>query len=49
MTQNDLDAGRLIAEVTFLPAAPIERITVRLALSEAGAATVDTGVEGAVE
>ena len=47
MSQSDLDEGRLVAEVTFLPAVPIERITVRLALSEAGA-TVESGAEGAV-
>ncbi|MFL5494236.1 MAG: phage tail sheath C-terminal domain-containing protein [Gemmatimonadales bacterium] len=40
MTQDDLDAGRLVAQVTFLPAAPIERITVMLALSEAGGTVV---------
>jgi uncharacterized protein len=38
MTQNDIDNGRLIAEVTLAPAAAIERITVVLAL-EAGAAS----------
>jgi phage tail sheath protein FI len=36
MTQADLDAGRAIAIVRFDPAAPIERITVVLALDAAG-------------
>jgi phage tail sheath protein FI len=36
MTQNDLDAGRVIVEVQFDPAAPVERITVMLALAEGG-------------
>jgi len=30
MTQNDLDNGRLVAEVSVLPAAAISRITVVL-------------------
>ena len=36
MTQNDLDSGRLVARITVLPVAAIERITVVLALSAAG-------------
>ena len=36
MTQNDLDHGRLVTEVTVWPARCIERITVVLALSAAG-------------
>lgn len=36
MTQNDIDNGRVIVEVQFNPAAPVERITVVLALSEGG-------------
>ena len=36
MTQNDLDAGRLVASITVLPVAAVERITVVLALSAAG-------------
>ncbi len=36
MTQNDIDAGRVIVEVQFDPAAPVERITVMLALAEGG-------------
>ena len=36
MTQADLDAGRLVAKVTVLPVAAIERITIVLALSSAG-------------
>lgn len=37
MTQNDLDNGRLRAEITVLPAGAIERITVSLELYAAGA------------
>jgi uncharacterized protein len=33
MTQNDLDSGRMIASVAFMPAASIETITVLLSLS----------------
>jgi len=36
MTQNDLDNGRLIAQVTFTPASLIETITVNLALETSG-------------
>jgi uncharacterized protein len=36
MSQNDLDAGRLVARITVLPVAALERITVVLALSAAG-------------
>jgi phage tail sheath protein FI len=36
MTQNDLDSGRLVAKITVLPVAAVERITVVLALSAAG-------------
>ncbi|MEM7154107.1 MAG: phage tail sheath protein [Myxococcota bacterium] len=34
MSQADIDAGRLVAEVGYLPAAPVERIFIALALSE---------------
>jgi len=37
MTQNDLDNGRLIAQVTFTAAATIETITVKLAMETSGA------------
>lgn len=37
MTQNDLDNGRLIAQVTFTAAATIETITVTLAMETSGA------------
>jgi uncharacterized protein len=37
MTQNDLDSGRLIAQVTFTAAATIELIRVTLALETSGA------------
>jgi hypothetical protein len=36
MSQNDLDQGRVIAYVQFDAAAPIERITVALAMDEGG-------------
>lgn len=36
MRQNDLDAGRLIAEIDLLPAQPIQRIVVVLNLRDAG-------------
>jgi len=38
MTQNDLDNGRLIAEITVLPAAAISRITVVLDMTPGAAA-----------
>jgi hypothetical protein len=37
MTQNDIDAGRLIAEIELVPAQPITRILVVLALRDARA------------
>jgi len=39
MTQSDIDAGRVIATLSFLPAQPIDRITVVLLLTEAPTAT----------
>jgi phage tail sheath protein FI len=36
MSQNDLDAGRLVAVVSLRPAASIEQITVHLVLDEGG-------------
>jgi hypothetical protein len=36
MTQNDLDNGRLIAEITFTAAATIETINVKLAMETSG-------------
>jgi hypothetical protein len=38
MTQNDVDAGRLIVRISLQPAASIERITVVLDLASSGAA-----------
>jgi phage tail sheath protein FI len=38
MTQSDLDAGRLVVEITLRPAAAIERITVVLDLGNAARA-----------
>jgi len=40
MTQVDLDAGRIIAQVQFTAASPIERITVVLAMDEGGQVTL---------
>jgi len=34
MTQNDIDAGRVIVAITFTAAEPVERITVTLALGQ---------------
>lgn len=42
MTQVDLDAGRAVALVRFDPAAPIDTITVVLALDAAGFASLTT-------
>lgn len=39
MTQSDLDAGRMVVEITVRPAMSIERITVRLGLATAGSVT----------
>jgi phage tail sheath protein FI len=39
MSQNDLDNGRLRAEITVLPASAIARITVSLELGAGGAET----------
>jgi uncharacterized protein len=39
MTQSDMDAGRLVAAITFTTAEPVQRITLRLALG--GASTAD--------
>ncbi len=36
MTSNDLDHGRLVANVTFQPAVPVERITVAMSIREGG-------------
>jgi len=38
MSQNDLDAGRVRAEVALLPVAAVERITVVLELTGGGLA-----------
>ncbi len=38
MTQNDIDAGRLIANITFSPAMPITRINISLDLASAAGA-----------
>jgi phage tail sheath protein FI len=37
MTQNDIDAGRLVVHISVRPAASIERITVVLNMGTAGA------------
>ena len=46
MTQHEIDSGRVIAQVNFAPAAPIEQIDVVLTLNEGGQASlVGIGVE----
>ena len=40
MSQRDIDGGRLIAEVSYRPVAPLELIRVSLALSENREVTV---------
>jgi uncharacterized protein len=40
MTQNDIDNGRVLVEVTLAPAAAIEHISIVLALDPAGVASV---------
>jgi Bacteriophage tail sheath protein len=50
MTQADIDAGRVIAEVRVEAAAPVEQIRVIIALDDAGrlaAASADVGLEAA--
>jgi phage tail sheath protein FI len=42
-TQNDLDQGRVIAEVRFMPAHPVGQITVMLALREGSVAATEGG------
>jgi len=41
MTQNDLDNGRAICEVSFTAAASIEVITVKLAMEASGTSVQD--------
>lgn len=48
MTQSDIDAGRLIAQVVFDAAAPIEQIRVILSLDDTGQLTLSTA-DGAQE
>jgi hypothetical protein len=40
MSEQDLDSGRVVAEVVFLPALPIEEISVQLAMDEGGQVTL---------
>jgi hypothetical protein len=40
MSQNDIDGGRIVALVTFRPQAPVERITVVLAMDEGGMVSI---------
>jgi hypothetical protein len=42
-TQNDLDAGRVVAQVRFAPAGPVNWITVVLTLNEGGRAVALAG------
>lgn len=49
MSQQDLDSGRVIAEVQFDPAASIESITVILSMQQSGSVSLESiGVEQAV-
>ncbi len=49
MSQQDLDSGRVIAEVQFEPAASIESITVILSIQQSGSVSLESiGVEQAV-
>ncbi len=43
MSRQDIDTGALIAEVTFRPAVPVARITVRLPLTESPGAAFGQG------
>jgi hypothetical protein len=43
MTQNDLDTGRVKVEITVLPVAAVERITVVLTLAAGGEALAEVG------
>ena len=36
MTQTDVDEGRVIAQVTLQPAAPVEEIVVVLSMTDGG-------------
>ncbi len=47
MSQNDIDNGRVIARIQFVAAAPIEQITVVLALDEGGQVSLASAREGA--
>jgi phage tail sheath protein FI len=47
MTQADIDAGRLIARIIFTAAQPIVRITVVLAMDDAGQVTLAPSVSTA--
>jgi hypothetical protein len=40
MSQSDIDNGRIVAIVTFRPQAPVERITVVLAMDEGGTVSI---------
>jgi hypothetical protein len=44
MTQADIDNGRVVAEVGFAPALPVERIRVRLALDRSSLVALPGGV-----
>jgi hypothetical protein len=47
MSQNDIDNGRIVAEVRFDAAAPIEQITVVLAMNEGGQVSLISSGQGA--
>lgn len=48
MSQSDIDNGRIIAEIRFDAAAPIEQITVVLAMNEGGNVSLVMPAQGAV-
>lgn len=47
MSQNDIDNGRIVAEVRFDAAAPIEQIIVVLAMDEGGQVSLVSATQGA--
>ena len=46
MSQQDIDNGRIIAQVQFAPALPIDTITVMLAVDESGAVSIFSPASG---
>ena len=49
MSQQDLDSGRVVAEIQFDPAASIESIAVILSMQQSGQVSLESiGIEQAV-